>query len=136
MKKLIPIVSLSLITALGFTGCETPGESALAGAATGAAIGGALHGRGSDALGGAAIGAGAGYLLGKIVQRDRRDAYDRGYYDAGGYRGEPRYPEARFTRQPGFVASPYRPYHIIDVRGIPPGSQVIDPSCDRIFVNP
>lgn len=136
MKKFVPLVSLSLCTLLTFSGCETSGQSALAGAATGAAVGGLLHGRGRDAFHGAAIGAGAGYLLGKLVQRQREDSYERGYYDAGGYRGSSRYPVGDRTGQRGFVRSPYRPYHIIDVRGIPPGAQVIDPSCERIFINP
>ena len=136
MNKLLPSISLSLVAAIALTGCETPGQSALAGAATGAAVGGMLHGRGSDALHGAAIGAGAGYLLGKLAQRERRSSYERGYYDGGGYRGESRYPIGRFTRNDGFVRSPYEPYHVIDVRGIPQGAQVIDPSCERIFINP
>ncbi len=136
MKKLLPIVSLSLCTVLAFSGCETSGQSALAGAATGAAVGGLLHGRGRDALHGAAIGAGAGYLLGKLAQSQRRDSYERGYADAGGYRGSTRYPVGDLTGQGGFVRSPYRPYHVIDVRGIPPGAQVIDPSCERVFINP
>ena len=42
----------------------------------------------------------------------------------------------RFTGRSGFVTSPYAPYNRIDVRGIPQGAQVVDPSCDRIFVNP
>lgn len=137
MKKLLPAISLSLAALLALPGCETSGQSALAGAATGAAIGGLLHGRGSDAFHGAAIGAGAGYLLGKIAQRQREDAYARGYYEGGGgYRGQTRYPYGEPTRQRGFVRSPYRPYHVIDVRGIPEGAQVIDPSCERIFINP
>ena len=53
-----------MVAVIGLSGCETPGQTALAGAATGAAIGGLLHGRGEDALKGAAIGAGAGYLAG------------------------------------------------------------------------
>lgn len=108
----------------------------MAGAAAGAAIGGLLHGDGEDALHGAAIGAGAGYLLGKIAQVQREDAYARGYSDASGYRGTTRYPMGDVTSQRGFVRSPYRPYHLIDVRGIPRGAQVIDPSCERIFINP
>ena len=136
MKRFIPAVSASLLIALTFSGCETSGQSALAGAAAGAAIGGLLHGRGDQAFHGAAIGAGAGYLLGKVAQSQRRDAYERGYYEGGGYRGQTRYPMGRFTDQRGFVRSPYRPYHVIDVRDIPPGAQVIDPSCERIFINP
>lgn len=136
MKKLIPTITLSLVAALTFSGCETSGQSALAGAATGAAVGGLLHGRGRDAFHGAAIGAGAGYLLGKLVQRQREDSYERGYYDGGGYRAQTRYPVADLTSRRGFVRSPYRPYHVIDVRGIPSGAQVIDPSNERIFINP
>lgn len=136
MKKVVPALSLGLCTVLAFTGCETSGQSTMAGAAAGAAIGGLLHGRGRDAFHGAAIGAGAGYLLGKLVQNERRYAYERGYDDARGYHREPRYPYGRFTDEPGIVRSPYRPYHLIDVRGIPPGALVIDSSCEKIFVNP
>ena len=72
----------SLIVSAGITGCETPGQTALLGAATGAAIGGARHGRGEDALKGAAIGAGAGYVAGKVVQHQHQRAYAQGYRDA------------------------------------------------------
>lgn len=142
MKKSIPALSLILAAACGFSGCETSGQNALAGAATGAAIGGLLHGRGSDALAGAAIGAAGGYLIGKVVQHDRQREYDEGYaegrYDRGDreYRGDRRYPVARPTDRYGFVTSPYSPYNLIDVRGIPHGAQVVDPSVDRIFINP
>ncbi len=133
MKKFVPITSAALLVAMTFSSCETSGQSALAGAATGAAVGGLLHGRGSDALTGAAIGAGAGYLLGKIVRADR----ERDYYDGDSYYEErSRYPYGEPTRRSGFVTSPYRPYHIIDVRNIPRGAKVVDPSSDRIFINP
>ncbi len=153
MKKLVPFVSSALLTAFALTGCETPGETALAGAATGAAIGGLLHGRGDQALVGAAIGAGSGYLIGKAAQHERRRAYEDGYYDGRdyddrdhdrGYREDDRYyrdsrdryPMGRLTGRPGFVLSPYPPYNRIDVRGIPRGAQVEDPSTRRIFINP
>ncbi len=143
MKKFIPFLSLSLLAALAFSGCETSGQNALLGAATGAAVGGALNGRGDQALAGAAIGAAGGYLIGKAVQADRRRAYSDGYYDAredrddrGYSRSEGRHPYARLTNREGFVSSPYPPYNRIDVRGIPRGAQVVDPSCDRIFLNP
>ena len=131
MKTSIPIISASLCCAFTLSSCETPGQSAVAGAATGAAIGGLLHGRGSDALGGAAIGAGAGYLIGKLAQRDRRSDY---YAQDDDY--ESRYPVASRTNRYGFVTSPYEPYNLIDVRGIPHGAKVVDPSRDRIFINP
>ncbi len=103
----------------------TPGQKALAGAAAGAAAGSLLTGRGRGALAGAAIGAGSGYLIGRLDERaDRRDA---GYYD---------YPEGRPTARYGLVVSPYYPYNTIDVRGIPHGAQVVDPSVNKVFVNP
>lgn len=149
MKKLIPAVSLALLVACTFSGCETSGQNALLGAATGAAVGGALHGRGDQALAGAAIGAAGGYLIGKAVQNDRRRAYNAGYYegrddgsgqdqgyDQRSYQEPARYPVARPTRRAGFVTSPYSPYNRIDVSGIPRGAQVVDPSCNRVFINP
>jgi hypothetical protein len=157
MKKIVPFVSSALLIAFALTGCETPGETALAGAATGAAIGGLLHGRGDQALVGAAIGAGTGYLVGKAVQHERRRAYEDGYYEGHDYddRGHDRdyrdhdyrddryyresrdhFPMGRLTNRSGFVTSPYYPYNRIDVRGIPRGAQVEDPSTHRIFINP
>ena len=154
MKKLIPTISLLLLAAFAFSGCETSGQNALLGAATGALVGGALHGRRDQALAGAAIGAAGGYLIGKAVQHDRRRVYSDGYYAGRGdqgdgyrterdergedrsYREESRYPEGRSTGHYGFVSSPYHPYNRIDVRRIPRGAKVVDPSCDRIFINP
>ena len=143
MKKLIPTISLFLLAAFAFSGCETSGQNALLGAATGAAIGGALHGRGDQALAGAAIGAAGGYLIGKAVQHDRQRVYSEGYYDGRDDRyarddraDDRRYPVGRFTGRGGFVTSPYYPYNRIDVRGIPHGAQTVDPSCDKIFINP
>ncbi len=147
MKKYVSSVSLALFAALFLAGCETSGQNALLGAATGAAIGGALHGRGDQALAGAAIGAAGGYLIGKAVQHERRRAYSDGYYDGRGDDGyrrddryyddrEPRYPVGRLTSREGFVISPYHPYNRIDVRGIPRGAKVEDPSTGKIFLNP
>ena len=137
MKKLIPTVSIALLGAFTFTGCETTGQSALAGAATGAAIGGLLHGRGDQALAGAAIGAASGALLGHVAKEQRERAYDEGYSDARGYRSYERsYPVGSRTGRYGLVRSPYNPGNLIDVSGIPRGAKVVDPSCDRIFINP
>lgn len=140
MKKFIPAISLALLGAFTFTGCETTGQSALAGAATGAAIGGLLHGSGSDALAGAAIGAGAGALIGHVAKRERERAYDSGYDDARGYRDDRSYsrsyPVGSRTSRYGLVRSPYGNRNLIDVTGIPRGAKVVDPSTDRIFINP
>lgn len=135
MKKCLPLVSLSLAIAMLFSGCETSGQNALAGAAAGAAIGGLLHGSGRDAFHGAAIGAGAGYLIGKLVNRHRERRYYRdGEYVEGGYYDD--LPYAQPTDRYGFVTSPYPPHNIIDVRGIPHGAVVLDPSRNRTFINP
>jgi hypothetical protein len=136
MNKFIPIVSLCVFATLGFSACDTPGHSALAGAATGGAIVGILTGRPRLALAGAAVGAGTGYLIGKQVQADRRAAYDQGYYDGHYADDGSGYPMGRFTDRPGIVTSPYPPYNQIDVREIPRGAKVQDPSTGKIFINP
>jgi osmotically inducible lipoprotein OsmB len=149
MKKSVPAISLALCTLFAFSACETTGDNVLLGAATGAAVGGIATGRGRGALAGAAIGAAGGYLVGKAVQHERRRAYSEGYYegredryDDRDHRGddrsyrEDRYPLGRFTNRDGFVTSPYHPYNRIDVRGIPRGAQVEDPSTGKIFINP
>lgn len=135
MKTSIALV-FALLIAWTFTGCETPGQTALLGAATGAVIGNQSY---TGPLRGAAIGAGAGYLIGKLIEHDRRDRYyydDDRYYEGDRYYHSARYPIARPTNRYGFVTSPYRPHHLIDVRGIPRGAKVADPSNDRIFINP
>jgi hypothetical protein len=143
MKKFIPSISLALLIPLFFSACETTGDNVLLGAATGAAVGGIATGRGHGALVGAAIGAASGYVFGKAVQHERRRAYAEGYYEGRGgyddrdYRDDrDRYPVAERTNRPGFVISPYRPYNRIDVRGIPRGAEVEDPSTGRIFIIP
>jgi len=128
MQRSITLLAAASIFGLTFAGCETPGQSALVGAGTGAAIAAATE---NSPLGGAAIGAGAGFLVGKLLQYDRR----RAYYDESYDRYERRYPVARRSRS-GFVISPYSPHHEIDVRGFPRGARVIDPSNERIFINP
>jgi hypothetical protein len=121
MPRLTSVTLALALGALSFTGCETTGQNTLLGAGTGAGIAAAS---GHSALRGAAIGAGAGYVFGRILKHERR----RAYQEAG-------YPVARRSR-PGFVYSPYEPHYEIDVRDFPSGSRVIDPSCERIFINP
>jgi hypothetical protein len=91
LTKAIPAVSLALLTAITFTSCETAGQTALLGAATGAAIGSRT---GAGALRGAAVGAGAGYVAGRVVESERRRAYEQGLADRNGYY----YDEARYYR--------------------------------------
>jgi hypothetical protein len=127
MRNLLPYFTVMLLAVMGLSSCDepmTPGQKALAGAAAGAAAGGLLTGHGRGALAGAAVGAGAGYLIGKLDERADRRADD---YE---------YREGRFTDRRGFVESPYYPYNVIDVRGIPHGARVVDPSVNRVFINP
>jgi len=130
MKRFVPIVSACALGCVGLTGCESTGKTTLLGAGAGAAIAAAT---GHSALRGAAIGAASGFVVGKIVKHEREHAYEEAYYDTE-YRGS--YPVAHPANDRGFVVSPYPPHHLIDVRGIPSGGKVVDPSCNRVFINP
>jgi hypothetical protein len=152
MKKILRSVCALLTVPFLFTACETPGEGAKHGAMIGAGIGALSEGNIQGAAAGAAIGAAAGALAGKIAKDERRRRYyddypedyyyNRGYQDRDGYwRPEQSsrrhdYPYGRPTARRDYVRSPYRPHHLIDTRGIPRGAKVLDPSCDRVFINP
>jgi len=139
------------------TGCETPGQSALAGAGTGAVMGGMLKGTGRGMAQGAAIGAAGGYVLGAYGQSERQRGYAQGSLDQqpppppvyyapapmpryGHYRHSVTRPEpivyGRRSGRYGFVYSPYGRGELVDVRGLPHGAQVADPYSGRIFLNP
>ena len=135
MKSLIV---LSLVAATALTSCQSVEGNTVLGAVAGATIGALRHGRGEDALKGAAIGAGAGFLGGKVLDAER-NAADARRYEHRGYEPDTRgtgLPFAQPTSRRGFVRSPYAPNHIIDVRSIPSGAEVMDPSCERNFLNP
>lgn len=120
---------LLAVTCGGLTSCDTAtGQGAAIGAGSGAIIGGLATGRVRDA----AIGAGAGALVGTLVGA----AVDRSNAEAYGARPQEGYPYATPSDRRGMVISPYRPHYTIDVRGVPRGALVRDPSCDRLFVNP
>ncbi|MDQ6654894.1 MAG: hypothetical protein M3Y80_03660 [Verrucomicrobiota bacterium] len=136
MKKLhLAVVALALGSAFALNSCETAtGTGALIGAGTGAVIAGNTGPHGyyrndsGRTLAGAAIGAGAGALIGAAIDANR----------AAEYGPEPSqgYPYARRSGTPGFVYSPYPPNRIVDVRGIPRGSLVRDPSSGGVFRKP
>jgi hypothetical protein len=129
MKTQVLLVGVAA-SALSLVSCDSPiGQGAGAGAAGGAIIGGIAGGSTRNAAIGAAAGAGLGALIGAIVQDRDRDRYNR-EAPAGGY------PVGRRTNTPGLVRSPYPPNNLIDVRGIPSGALVIDPSVNRPFVRP
>lgn len=159
--RLFQSLVLTLVATI-FTGCETPGNSALAGAGAGAAAGALLKGTGRGALQGAAIGGVGGYVLGKYGEGERAKGYAAGQNSAGYAPApqvyvqqqpiyvpppEPRYveypehrhhhsiPMGRYCGRYGYVYSPYTG-ELVNVRGIPHGAEVRDPSCGRIFINP
>lgn len=129
MKNYLVIaVSAALLTTFGLSSCDTAtGQGAGFGAATGAIIGGAATGNVRGAAIGAGIGAASGALIGASI-----DAQN-GYYEG---RPVSYYPYARRSGRPGFVVSPYRPHNIVDVRGIPHGALVRDPSTGGVFRKP
>ncbi len=136
---------VSLVTAFGLVACETAEQSALLGAATGAALGGMGRGaRGRDVAAGALIGGAAGYVVGQYGENQRM----KGRAEAGGSpapapygsgvpQGAPvgAYPIARLSGQPGYVFSPYT-HQLVDTRRYAPGQPVRDPISGRIFINP
>jgi Glycine zipper len=115
--------------AMALASCDTPtGAGAGYGAAAGAIIGGAATGHVRGAAIGAASGAAAGALIGHAIQEDQAATY--GPVPQGGY------PWAERSGTPGLVVSPYYPHRLVDVRGIPRGALVRDPSTGGIFRRP
>ena len=133
MTKLLPTLTAAVlaVSTLSLSSCETPVGAGIAyGAGTGAIIGG-LTGSGQNAAIGAAAGAVAGGLIGQAVATNQANYAQSGYSEPWG-----NYPIATTTNRKGFVISPYSPYYEIDVRGVPHGALVRDPSCNRLFIRP
>ena len=117
-NNLLTISALAL-SALAVTSCETPtGQGAGWGAATGAVLGAAATGDVRGAATGAVIGATTGAIIGASIEEDQAIRY--GGRPHGGY------PFGRRTQTPGFYQSPYPPYQIYNLRGIPHGAIVDD----------
>ncbi len=128
MKKLLlPAVSAAVLTTMALSSCDTyVGQGAGIGAASGALIG-----AGAAGSHGAAIGAGAGLLAGALVGAAIESD------QASHYHAPPNgYPYARETGTPGYVYSPYGNHAVIDVRGVPHGAMVQDPSTNGVFLKP
>ena len=128
-KNILLVTSLLALISLGLTSCDTAtGQGAGWGAVTGAVLGAAASGNARGAAVGALIGANTGAIIGSTIELD-----ERGYYD-----GHPRnyYPYARPTDTRGIVQSPYPPYALVDVRGIPHGALVRDSTSGRVFRKP
>jgi len=129
--KELALAAVSAVTlcALSLNSCDTyAGQGAGYGAAAGAIIGGATTGRVRGAAVGAAIGAASGAIIGAAISEE--EAARLGPPPPGGY------PVARPSDTPGLVVSPYPPHNLVDVRSIPPGARVRDPSTGGIFIRP
>ncbi len=125
-SRLLVVAALGL-SSISLTSCETAtGTGALIGAGTGALIAnntgphGYYRDDGGRTIAGAAIGAGAGALIGAAIDANRAREY--GPEPSGGY------PFARRSGTPGLVISPYPPHRLMDVRRVPRGGLVQDPS--------
>lgn len=84
--KTIAILVLSTSLVAGCAGMSDTEQRALTGSAAGAAGGAVIGAIAGNAGLGAAIGAGAGLVGGLVVdkvQKDKEDAYQRGYRDGG-----------------------------------------------------
>lgn len=113
------IVSALAFSALALSSCETPtGQGAGFGATAGAILGAAATGNVRGAATGALIGATTGAIVGASIEEDQALRY--GPRPRGGF------PYARRTERPGFYQSPYPPYQIYNLRGIPHGGLVED----------
>lgn len=130
MKVTVLIAAASLgLSALALNSCDTyAGQGAGYGAATGAIVGAAATGTVRGAATGAAIGAGTGALVGAAISEEEAARY--GPAPQGGYVVAHWAPDRQ-----GFVRSPCSGA-IVDVRGIPRGALVRDPSSGCIFRRP
>jgi len=100
--RFLQSVALTLVATI-LTGCETPRDSALAGAGAGAAAGALLKGKGRGALQGAAVGGIGGYALGKYAEGERARGYVAGQNSAG---YAPPAPQIYVQQQPVYVPPP------------------------------
>ena len=120
MKKnsFLILSTLALVSVI-FTSCDTPsGQGAGFGATAGAILGAATTGTVRGAVTGAALGAVTGAIIGAQIEEDQAVRY--GPRPGGGF------PYGRRTDTPGFVQSPYPPFQVYDLRGVPHGGLVED----------
>lgn len=120
MKKnsFLLLAALALASTI-FTSCDTPsGQGAGFGATAGAILGAAATGTVRGAVTGAALGAVTGAIIGAQIEEDQAVRY--GPRPPGGF------PYGRRTDTRGFIQSPYPPYQVYDLRGVPRDGLVED----------
>ena len=118
-KNSLLILSALALASVIFTSCDTPtGQGAGFGATAGAILGAAATGTVRGAATGAALGAVTGAVIGAQIEEDQAVRY--GPRPSGGF------PYGRRTETRGFIESPYPPYQVYDLRGVPHGGLVED----------
>jgi hypothetical protein len=130
LRRVVPVLLVGAF-GLGFTACNTPRRGDEVGTAASTTVGD-LTGQRRDGITGDPIGTRPNYLIGVLADNRRR--YADGYYRAS--YPVSRYPLASPTDRPGIVRSPFPPNNLIDVRRIPSGARVVDPSVNRVFTRP
>ena len=144
-----------VLTSVLLSGFETPGQSAVAGAATGAAAEGLLKGtsRGAPVYSEPPAPVSPAYVqTGPVYvpapeQKHLHQNFDSSFFSHWSqyvFRDDKRWPESH-DRHPVLVARPaadygyvYSPYtgSLVNVRGIQHGAEVVDPSSGKVFINP
>jgi len=118
-KNSFLILSALALASVILTSCDTPsGQGAGLGATAGAILGAATTGTMRGAMTGAALGAVTGAIIGAQIEEDLAERY--GPRPPGGF------PFGRKTETRGFIESPYPPYQVYDLRGVPHGGLVED----------
>jgi len=133
-----------LFCALSFTSCtplqqQGAGVGALAGGALGALTGDDEEDITRATVIGAVVGAGAAAI--REQQQQTGGYYNNSYNQPQQQQTAPvqttsTYPYAQLTETVGYVKSPYRPYNVVDVRGIPAGKMAKEPGTENIFLIP
>jgi len=130
LHRVVPVLLVGVF-GLGLSACDTPRRGDEVSTATSTTVGN-LTGNRRDGITGDPIGTRPNYLIGVLAD-------NRGKYADGAYRSSypaSRYPLASPTDRPGIVRSPFPPNNLIDVRRIPSGARVVDPSVNRVFTRP
>jgi phage tail tape-measure protein len=90
------VIGALTASSLMLVSCQTPGQSAAAGALGGAALGAVIGNQsgeaGKGALIGGALGGAGGYGVGKVQENDRRTQYRQPYQQNAPYQGPAAYP--------------------------------------------
>ncbi|MGV3533846.1 MAG: hypothetical protein ACO1QR_15870 [Chthoniobacteraceae bacterium] len=130
LRRAVPVLLVG-VCSLSVGACDTPRRGDEVSTAAGTTVGN-LTGNRRDGITGEPIGTRPNYLIGVLAD-------NRGTYADGAYRASypvSRYPLASPTDRPGIVRSPFPPNNLIDVRRIPSGARVVDPSVNRVFTRP